>query len=322
MFMVNLKQWWDEYIQGHPGVHVMLLASAVVILVYILLRILIKVLVRKRIGDLTRRYYVTLTTEYILGAIAIVTLVTIWFRDQVNMGAFLGLATAGLAIALNQPITNLAGWLFIVVRQPFKVGDRIQIENDVTGDVIDIRLFMCSLLEVGNWVDADQSTGRIIHVPNSMVFNKSIANYTLGFSYIWNEIPVTVTFESDWKRAREVLEKVADENVESVSKEAAESIRKAADRHRYMIHYQHLTPIVYVKVVDIGVTLTLRYLCDTRKRRRSETELWSSILDAYAKEPTVDYAYPTQRFYDNAREGKPGAGGPAKNGDVEKEKPE
>lgn len=308
--MPDFQGWWQAYLQGHPGIHVMLAATVLLLAVYVLLRMLVKKILRRRVTDLSKRYYISLAFEYVLGAAIVVCLVTIWLRDQVNLGTFLGLATAGLAIALNQPISNLAGWLFIVTRQPFKVGDRIQVNKDVTGDVIDIRLFMTSLLEVGNWVDADQSTGRIIHVPNSTIFNTPLANYTQGFPYIWNEIPLTVTFESDWKRARQILEKVAEEHVEAVATKASESIRDAADRHRYMIQFQHLTPIVYVKVVDIGVTLTLRYLCEARRRRHSEADLWAAILDAIAQEATVDFAYPTQRFYDNRKEGKSGAGGP------------
>ena len=73
------------------------------------------------------------------------------------------------------------------------------------GDVIDIRLFQFSINEIGNWVDADQSTGRIIHIPNGIVFTEPQANYTAGFQYIWNEIPVLVTFESDWKKAKQIL---------------------------------------------------------------------------------------------------------------------
>ena len=98
----------------------------------------------------------------------------------------------------------MVGWCFILIRQPFKVGDRIQI-GKVAGDVIDIRFFNFQLNEIGNWVDADQSTGRIIHIPNGIVFTEPQANYTAGFQYIWNEIPVLVTFESDWKKAKQLL---------------------------------------------------------------------------------------------------------------------
>ena len=90
-------------------------------------------------------------------------------------------------------------------KRPFEVGDRIQI-GDQKGDVIDQRIFMFTVLEIGNWVDADQSTGRVIHIPNGKIFLETLASYTKGFEYIWNEIPVQVTFESDWRKAKNILE--------------------------------------------------------------------------------------------------------------------
>ncbi len=187
------------------------------------------------------------------------------------------------------------------------MGDRIQVGTHA-GDVIDTRLFMFSLLEIGNWVDADQSTGRIIHVPNGRVFKESLTNYTQGFEDIWNEIPVTVTFESDWKKAYEILSEIAGEHSEKLDERMAQQVRELA--HKFQIHFRHLTPIVWTKVIDFGVTMTIRYLCHPRKRRSSEDTVWKAILEAFAKETAIDFAYPTQRFYDNRQEGKPEAGGP------------
>ena len=76
------------------------------------------------------------------------------------MSTFLGLLSAGVAIALKDPLVNLAGWGFIVWRKPFGIGDRIQL-GDSRGDVIDQRIFMFTLMEIGNWVDAERSTGRV-----------------------------------------------------------------------------------------------------------------------------------------------------------------
>ena len=90
----------------------------------------------------------------------------------------------------ERPSCKSGGLGFIIWRHPFRVGDRIQV-GDQAGDVIDLRIFQFSLMEIGNWVAADQSTGRIIHVPNGIVFTHPLANYSLGFDYIWNEIPIT-----------------------------------------------------------------------------------------------------------------------------------
>jgi small-conductance mechanosensitive channel len=217
----------------------------------------------------------------------------VWMSAFKQFGAFLGLFTAGLAIALKDPLTNLAGWFFIVFRKPFVVGDRVQIGNH-SGDVIDIRMFQFTILEIGNWVDADQSTGRIIHLPNAKVFQQSQANYSTGFNYIWNEIPVLITFESDWKKTRKILESIIQKS-EHLSSSAEKEILNAS--RNFMIYYTHLTPIVYTKVEDSGVKFTIRYLCDPRRRRGSENDIWEEILIEFQKHNDIDFAYPTTRFY-------------------------
>jgi small-conductance mechanosensitive channel len=217
------------------------------------------------------------------------------------------LITAGLAIALRDPLVNLAGWVFIIWRKPFVVGDRIQIGNN-SGDVIDVRIFQFTLMEIGNWVDAEQSTGRIMHIPNGKIFNEVQANYTTGFNYIWNEIPVLVTFESDWKKAKGILTSIINKDAEHLSGTAEEKIKEAS--RKFMIFYTKLTPIVYISVKDSGVMLTIRYFCDPRRRRESEEKIWEDILIEFSKCDNIDFAYPTQRFYNNLREGKTGTKAP------------
>ena len=202
---------------------------------------------------------------------------------------------------------NLAGWLFLVWRRPFNVGDRIQI-GEHRGDVIDVRIFQFTIMEIGNWVDADQSTGRIIHVPNGKIFREAQANYTQAFHYIWNEIPVLVTFESDWRKAKGILLKVATDKALHLSIEAQEQIRRAA--RQFMIFYTHLTPIVYTSVADSGVLLTIRYMCEPTRRRTSAEDIWETVLTEFAAHDDIDFAYPTTRFYGNPVEGKPGARAP------------
>jgi small-conductance mechanosensitive channel len=186
-----------------------------------------------------------------------------------------------------------------VIRQPFKVGDRIQV-GDFSGDVIDIRIFQFSLIEIGNWVDADQSTGRVVHVPNGFIFNQAQFNYTAGFVHIWHEIPMLVTFESNWKKAKEILTDVVNKHAENLSKSAAREIFEAS--RNYMIYYKNLSPIVYTKVKEYGVNFTMRYLCNPRKRRGSENEIWEEVLKQFALHEDISLAYPTTRFYRRSEE--------------------
>jgi small-conductance mechanosensitive channel len=268
---------------------------------WLIRRISLIVLLRDR--DVQVQYRVRKTVAYVTYPLAFLVIGRIWFAGFQAVSTYLGLLSAGLAIALQTPLVNLAGWAFILWRQPFKVGDRIEIGGD-RGDVIDQRIFMFSLMEIGNWVDADQSTGRVIHLPNGKIFTDVMANYSQGFQYIWNEIPVLVTFESDWRKAKQLLEEIAQIHGAALTDSAARKLREAA--HKFMIFYTKLTPKVYTTVKDCGVMLTIRYLCEPRKRRGSEQDIWENILDSFADHDNIDFAYPTQRFYSNDTEGKPG----------------
>ncbi len=157
-------------------------------------------------------YWVPKISSYIAGTISIYAIGRIWFQEFGEFLTFLGLIAAGLAIALRDPVTNLFGWLFIVARRPYELGHRIQI-GETIGDVVDLRLFQTSLLEIGNWVDADQPTGRIVHVPNGKVFTEMQFNYSLGVPFIWDELPVLVTFESDWEEAKNLLTAIVNERI-------------------------------------------------------------------------------------------------------------
>jgi small-conductance mechanosensitive channel len=273
-------------------------------LLFLMLRRAVVHVLSRRLEDTARRYIAVKTVNYLLGIMAVLALLRIWLGGVTGLAASIGIISAGIAIALHAPLTNFAGWIFLTVRRPFTVGDRIQI-GEHAGDVIDLRLFAFSLVEIGNWVDADQSTGRILHIPNGKVFAETVANYTQGFNFIWDEIPVTVTFESDWRKAKELLTEIANRHAVLTSDEAARQVRQAAST--YLIKYEHLTPIVWTSVADIGVTLTIRFLSDPRRRRSAEAAIWEDILDVFAEAEDIDFAYPTQRFYDNLTEGKPGA---------------
>jgi small-conductance mechanosensitive channel len=284
-----------------PGTQGKLLASLVAVLAVWLLRGLLLRVVYARVEDPAARYQWRKTSASLAFVVAVLAIGRVWLEAFGSLVTFLGLLSAGLAIALKDPLSNVAGWVFIIWRKPFEVGHRIEI-GDVAGDVIDIRLFQFSVLEIGNWVDADQSTGRIVHVPNAQVFTEPQANYMHAFQYIWNEIPVLVTFESDWRRAKEILAGIASRFGEPASREAAEQVAQAA--RKYFIYYTTLTPTVYTSVKDSGVLLTIRHLCDPRKRRAVTHAIWEEILTEFARCPEIDFAYPTRRWYDHRLEGE------------------
>lgn len=236
--------------------------------------------------------YKSITNRTCFSLICILLLL-IWLKTGTSLSTFFGLLSAGIAIALKDLLASIAAWLFIIARKPFVIGDRIEI-GKVAGDVIDFRIFQFTIMEIGNWVDADQSTGRIIHIPNHKVFTENLANYSAGFEHIWNEIEVVFTFESDRKKARAILERLLEEHAEKYIHEVDQKMKKASKR--YQILYKNLTPIIYTQAVEHGVKMTLRYLCKPRSRRTTVDGIWRDLLDRIDAEPSVELAYPTQRI--------------------------
>lgn len=297
-----------EWIQGLTGLTFAsqgkILTSLVAILgVYILRRIVMRV-VDRRVDDSRLLYQWSKGSSQVAFVAGFLLVAMIWLEAIQSLGTFLGLLSAGIAIALKDLVASLAGWIFILWRRPFQLGDRIQI-GDRAGDVVDVRIFQFTLLEIGNWVAADQSTGRIIHVPNARLFTEALANYTSQFEFIWNEMPVLLTFESDWRKAKAILQEILDTTVGGTVADAEKRVKTASKK--FLIHFKKLTPKVYTSVEDSGVLLTLRYICHARQRRGRAEEVWEAVLDAFAREADIDFAYPTTRVYVNPLEGKPGA---------------
>lgn len=302
--MDTIARWLQATFGLSPVTQDRLATSLVVILILWALRSVTLAIAFRSLENVRTQYRWRKTSLYVAVIVGILIIGRVWFEGVQSLATIIGLAGAGIAIALREPLVNLAGWAFILWRRPFQVGDRVEVGSHA-GDVIDLRIFQFSLLEIGNWVHADQSTGRIIHIPNGKVFTETVANYTRGFEYIWNEVPVMVTFESNWRKAKEILTEIAERHGATLSQRAAEQIRSVS--RRFMIFYTALGPIVYTTVVDSGVLLTIRYMCDPRQRRTTEQAVWEDILQAFASHNDIDFAYPTRRFYDNRLEGKPGA---------------
>jgi small-conductance mechanosensitive channel len=289
-----MQAWLVQHLGINTVLQQRLLATIVTVVGLWLVERVALALMYRGASDPRVRYKWRKTITYVALLIGLVAIGHIWIERIESLATFLGLLTAGLAIALKDLVANLAGWAFIVWSRPFDVGYRVQV-GPHAGDVIDLHLFQFTLNEIGNWVDADQSTGRIIHVPNGKVLSEPVANYDKGFRYIWSEIPVTITFESNWKKAKRILEGIATRHSEQLNDQVEKELLEAS--RRYLIAYTKLTPIVYVRVADHGIRLTLRYLIRSRFRRGSESAIWQDVLEEFSTESDLHLAYPTARHF-------------------------
>jgi small-conductance mechanosensitive channel len=278
-----------------------LLLTAAIVIVLSLIRWGCVAVINRRTSDPKARYRWRKTATYSLAIVGMILVGRVWLEGIQSLVTYLGLLSAGIAIALRDPIVNWFGWVFIAWRRPFTVGDRVEI-GGLRGDVIDIGVSTFSVLEVAPPDLGEQTTGRIVHVPNGKIFVEPLSNITQGFNYVWNEIPITVTFESDWRRAKGLLEGILKEHVVSVTDDAARFIGEAS--RKFLIRSANVEPVVYTRIVADGVELSLRYVCEARSRRNSTEAICEAILEAFAGEPSIDFAYRTSRIFRQTEEGK------------------
>ena len=161
-----------------------------------------------------------------------------------HTGTFLGILGAGLAIALKEPLLSIAGRIAILTGHMYSVGDRIQL-NQMTGDVIDVGFFYTRMMEVGNWIGADQATGRIVQIPNSQIFGTAIFNYTQNFSFIWDEIKLPVTYASNLEDASQILLDVGSEYTREFLSGAEAELDQM--RHYFLVPALEVKPKCFFK---------------------------------------------------------------------------
>jgi small-conductance mechanosensitive channel len=252
-----------------------LLLTIGILLALVILRWGVRRLIEPRMQSRSGRFYLGKVMTYLILILGLWSLARIWLTGMKSLGTIVGLLSAGMAIALKDPLVNLAGFFAILVRRPFRIGQRIQI-GDNAGDVVDIRSLHFTLLEVGKWVKGEQSTGRLVHIPNGLVFTTPVINFQGGFDYLWNELTLELPADVDWQKIRDSLLEVVCRHAETDE----EKVRREIDglSGEIIIRYPNLKPIVYVALANGTVTLTARYLYQTRHRRATESRIYEDLL--------------------------------------------
>ena len=215
------------------------------------------------------------------GYVAILLFLTILFEDRLGrLSVTLGVASAGVAIALQDVIASIAGAFSIAFSQLYTVGDRVQLGNS-RGDVIDIGLLRTTLMETGNWVNRDSYNGRIVRIPNSAVLKESVFNYSQGFRFIWDEVRVVFAIRSDCQLAREVLLRVAKETIGGYLLEAQKSWKEIIENYRSA--NPPLEPNVTVVVNAGSLEFSVSYVVDYMKRTSVKDQIFTKIVEEVVK---------------------------------------
>lgn len=269
------------------------------LLIIILIERFIQRVFVARIEKRERRYFFKkIITGVIYGGTSLLVLNKI-LVEHPSILSSLAIIGAGLAVALQDVVKDVVGWMMIVQKRHFTVGDRISI-GTYTGDVIDIGILRTALLEVGTTVHADvlERSGKTLFVPNSQVLTQQVLNYNTTSDYTKSEMQITITYESNWQKA----EKIIHEILLKETKEFTAAARKQQSKRTYL-YYIPVEPsdgIVYTDIASSGVTFTLRFNVPIGFRRDVATKVSKDILKKFGKEKDIQLAYSTVRVVGGA----------------------
>lgn len=261
---------------------VLLLTSLIVIIIFRILKVFGKKIIQK-VTTGRKEFVSNQTYQVILNALEILVFILL-FDDYIKgLMTLISVISAAMTISLRDFILNFFCGVYIKFKKPFKVEDRIQIE-DIKGDVMSISTFSFEILEVSNKEDNGQSTGIVIHYPNSTIVSKPVKNINKGFKYIWNEMTIKVSLDCDLANNKKEIYKIVNglDTVKSIPRKMKNLIDDVNTTNR--IYFNKFEPIIYTRIVDDHIELILRYLMHPKKARYIESVIWNKIYLAYKDE--------------------------------------
>lgn len=257
----------------------------------------LKTTINKYISEPYFRYKSKKVLVYAGYFLAIIYTITIFGENLGNIMVILGVASAGIAFALQEVIISIAGWVAISMGGFYAPGDRVQL-GGITGDVIDIGILRTTMMETGQWVEADLYNGRVVKIANSFVFKEPVFNYSALFPFLWDEIKIPIKYGSDYKYARQVLQNIGARVTGEYSANAQASWERIG-KH-FIIKEAKLEPQVTLAATDNWIELTLRYVVDYRYRRHTKDVLYTTFLEEVEKsEGQIVIASATVQIVDN-----------------------
>ena len=283
---MNILETFCKQLETHTTIPANILYLTILsIFSYILIKIVKKVVELFCINfekNPKKRYFHNQKYHIFLDIILVISWYIIWSDYLKSLITIISYISAALTLALREFVFNFFAGFYIKIKKPFTIEDRIEI-NGVIGDVANINSLSFEVLEINDKDHGEQSTGRIITYPNSAAMTNPIKNYNKEFKYVWNEMIVKVTLDSNIKKTKNILYKIVNENeiVKNIPKKMENELDTVSLDYR--IYFNKLKPIIYTSIVDKHVELSIRYLMHPKKVRIVENEIWLQIIDNYQK---------------------------------------
>jgi len=282
----QLLNRWPGVVGNYPIVSKLVLAVGVIVVCLMVLR-LIDVYFIGRVQNAVYQYNLRRVSRLLVWVVIAFFVLTILFQNWYTAVVSFGLISLILGFALQTPITSFIGWVYILVREPYRVGDRIKIGN-ATGDVIDVNYLDTTLWEFGgDFLSTEHPSGRIIKFPNSTVLSSPVYNYTWPlFPYVWNEIRFYVAYNADLEFVAATMKEVAEQEVgEEMMKQVAVFREILANTPVNQLEVQERPAVLFRASDNTWLEAIVRYLVSPKEAGRVKSRLIKELLDRLNAEP-------------------------------------
>lgn len=285
--LANIYGNWTNQVKSNrrAALHAMI-RSALLIALILLCAYLAGRLVDHFFADLgperTRLRTLRVVIRFALQAVAVLLILFVLFGAPNQMPTILGLAGAGLTVAMKDFIVGFFGWFVLMGRNGLRVGDWVEI-NGVVGEVVEINLLRTVLLETGNWADTGHPTGRKVAFVNSFAIEGHFFNFSTSGQWLWDEIQILVPSNQDPYPIIESIQKMVAKETEAAAHAAEQEWKKAAGSHR--AQSVSAAPAVNLRPTTSGVEVHVRYITSAHERYAMRTRLYQQLVAVLHQRP-------------------------------------
>ncbi len=273
----------------HVGTYVLIL------IVIWLFEKLVRQFILLRIPNQSVRYSAVKFFSGGIYSLTILWILAVVYAKNPNILASFAIVGAGVAIAMQDVIKDIVGWIVIHQSRLFSQGDRVNIGGK-TGEVIDMGLLHTKVLEIGIPPEGVlEQTGKVLSIPNAKVLTETLNNYNTTSDFVKAEICLTITFESNWKKTQEILTTLLQEETEEYAKR--DQSQHSMRTRTMFVPYEPGASIVFKSIADDGVLFSLRFTVPVGKQRSVVAAISDRILDAIDENKDIELAYKTTRYF-------------------------
>ncbi len=284
-FLLGLK--WIPLPQPHLDLLQRATRATVFIVVVLAIAKAVSVYAIGRVSDASTTFTLRRILHLVVGILIVFIGLSIFFANWYTALISVGVVSIIVGLSIQTPMSSFIGWICILVRRPYRVGDRIKI-GDATGDVIDVSYIDTTLWEFGgSFLSTDHPSGRVIKFPNAKVLGEMVYNYSWPlFPYIWNEIKFQIAYQSDLQFVAQTMERIVEEEIGEEMEDRVTVYRELLARTPVNELEVRAHPRVFFRVDEVTwIDAIVRYVVPPREAGAVKTRLIPKLLAALNAEP-------------------------------------